>query len=368
MSEEPKILAVRSHSGRGDLGYVNAVDGWRIQRPFEKLQKETNWKVDIVTDMTFGKEDKLSQMWYVAGNYNLIYTTYSLTDPWSYAWLGVMLQKYPEMRAVIDIDDDIFNVQPWNPAYKVLGPGTRARHNIGIALLDAQNLVVTGEYLRKEYTKKRKKAFDKDPSTVHVIPNYASTEFYDHEPYENERVVIGWQGSAHHEGDLVESGFLRALERVLHRNKNVEFHYAAAAFPKKNVSFPAKRVRHISGDGDMFGWRNVYRRLQFDINCCPLEDVPFNLAKSNIKWQEGSLMGAATIASNVGPYKDSIRHMETGLLAKDEAEWEQYLELLIKDATLRKSLARNAKVEVEQKWSLEKNWKRYKEVIEKVMA
>ena len=49
-----------------------------------------------------------------------------------------------------------------------------------------------------------------------------------------------------------------------------------------------------------------------DISLAPVIDHDFNRAKSAIKWMEGTLMGAATIASNLNPYSEAIRHDEIG--------------------------------------------------------
>ena len=78
-----------------------------------------------------------------------------------------------------------------------------------------------------------------------------------------------------------------------------------------------------------------------DIGLCPLVDNQFNRNKSAIKWMEYSVVGAATIASNIPPYSTVIKHGETGLLVNDD-EWVEAMDMLIKDVKKRKQLAAKA--------------------------
>lgn len=67
------------------------------------------------------------------------------------------------------------------------------------------------------------------------------------------------------------------------------------------------------------------------VNLAPLESTPFNAGKSAIKWQEAALVGVPTAASDFGPYADSIRHNETGLLASDPDAWKRNILWLCKN-------------------------------------
>ncbi|MDQ8733036.1 glycosyltransferase [Paenibacillus sp. LHD-38] len=83
-----------------------------------------------------------------------------------------------------------------------------------------------------------------------------------------------------------------------------------------------------------------------DINIAPLEESIFNEAKSENKWVEASLVKVATIASNVGAFKDMITNGETGLLCNTTEEWEAALRLLVDNKSFRKIIASNAHKEV----------------------
>jgi glycosyltransferase involved in cell wall biosynthesis len=107
--------------------------------------------------------------------------------------------------------------------------------------------------------------------------------------------------------------------------------------------------------------------LQFDIGIAPLETTEFTDSKSNIKWQEYSLMGIPTIASDTGPYQDSIKHASTGYLVKNTMDdWYKAFKLLIENESLRRKIGEKAKEEVINNWSLEKNWHKIKDGLEQL--
>ena len=78
-----------------------------------------------------------------------------------------------------------------------------------------------------------------------------------------------------------------------------------------------------------------------DIALLPLNDTEFNRAKSDLKFIEAAGNGAAVLASPT-VYAGSVRDGETGLIFRSPKEFAQKLNLLIKRADLRRTLAENA--------------------------
>ena len=94
-------------------------------------------------------------------------------------------------------------------------------------------------------------------------------------------------------------------------------------------------------------WKELPKLIRsIDINLAPLEDTIFNEAKSENKWTEAALVKIPTVASNVGAFKDIIKDKGTGLLCKNEKDWENNLIKLIENKTEREYLANNAYQEV----------------------
>ena len=85
---------------------------------------------------------------------------------------------------------------------------------------------------------------------------------------------------------------------------------------------------------DVFGpYQNQITRLAFmspaklqhaignvDANIVPLQDNPFTASKSELKYFEAALVHTPTIASPTPPYQQAIRHLDNGVLAKDN-DW-----------------------------------------------
>ncbi|WP_256888664.1 glycosyltransferase [Acidomonas methanolica] len=82
---------------------------------------------------------------------------------------------------------------------------------------------------------------------------------------------------------------------------------------------------------------------RFDISIAPLETGNvFCEAKSEIKYIEPALAGAACIASPTAPFRRVVRHGVTGLLAGTRDEWRAALLALIDDPERRRIMARDA--------------------------
>ncbi|MCD7895194.1 MAG: class I SAM-dependent methyltransferase [Planctomycetaceae bacterium] len=91
-------------------------------------------------------------------------------------------------------------------------------------------------------------------------------------------------------------------------------------------------------------WRRYADVLgEMDINLAPLENIPFNQGKSELKIFEAGVYGIPTVASPVESYATCIENGVNGLLASDDEEWYSALKLLIDNANYRRDLGRNAR-------------------------
>ncbi|MFO1126867.1 MAG: glycosyltransferase [Rhodospirillales bacterium] len=101
---------------------------------------------------------------------------------------------------------------------------------------------------------------------------------------------------------------------------------------------------------DRIEWRSLVpvhelpkEYARFDINIAPLEvGNVFCEAKSELKFFEPALCGVVTVASPTQPFREAIRHGETGFLAADRDAWRDCLETLVTDAELRDRMAASA--------------------------
>jgi glycosyltransferase involved in cell wall biosynthesis len=276
---------------------------------------------------------------------------------------------------IADTDDDIFNVHPLNNAFGNIGykrhDGTLCEPNDEIWIKEAatgepQRLWAGGvdiDYARNRQLCDNWRATMKlaplvtcttegcadyvrrelgQDAKIHIYPNCINfPEYYNVELAPSNEVRILWQGSGAHWDDLWT--IHKALAKVHEK------------YPKAKWVFwgdiPSWLHKYLPGECvevypfiEYIAYKLRLQTMNHDINLCPLNNTEFSRAKSAIKFYESSAITkpAATLASNMPVYGEIIEG-ETGLLYNDEDEFVTKLGALIEDATLRTTLAANAK-------------------------
>jgi glycosyltransferase involved in cell wall biosynthesis len=260
-------------------------------------------------------------------------------------------------KIIYDIDDNLFEIPSYNPAFRPYNKKVLDVTKTIIKLCDA--VTVSTEPL-KEYFLHNNIA-----KNIYVIPNFLH-DIPDYRDNSSDEIIIGYHGTNTHCGDF-DAKLVGALRKVLEKYDNVKFVCVGYnPLPEKNnpkVTF----IPFVQID-DFFD--TIYN-LKFDIGIAPLRNNIFNKCKSNIKYLEYSACSTATIAQDVYPYSNTITHMENGLLVKNEKEWIKYLELLINDITLRKTISKNANEHVSKNFTYKHNGdiidKIYTKVLESIL-
>ena len=142
------------------------------------------------------------------------------------------------------------------------------------------------------------------------------------------------------------------------------------AAPRRTVSaslfeglpFRQLHPRHDDAYPKFVPW--MRRNLRWDVAIAPLEDDAFTRCKSDLKYLDYGALGIPGVFSDVRPYRDTVRHRETGLLAaNDEKAWADALEEIVSDAALRARLAASARAEVHGSRMLRTNAVRWREAL-----
>lgn len=84
---------------------------------------------------------------------------------------------------------------------------------------------------------------------------------------------------------------------------------------------------------------------------------------SNLKALEYAALGIPVVASDWYPYRDFIRHGETGFLVKQDHEWLKYMSELAADEVLREKMGAAAR-ELARKWTIEEGWQMWADAYE----
>lgn len=359
-----KLLASYNTTKGATKKTVSMVELWRIQRPIEYLRKNTDWDINEVLGIfpykkikSISEEEMQERIKYFS-DYDMVWNSY-YTNPFIHTFTMIAQEK-TKTKFVMDVDDNVFDIDPLNPIH--ISMEKKYLEYLKAITVDAKYITTTTEKLAKILRKQR---YYRDPESVIVIPNMISIRDYIPGDYDNkDKIVIGYAGGASHYGDLHKTGMIDALAKVMHEHKNV---YVKSAGMFIDKYLPKARYEFVSGQKDKEGWFKFYTELNFDIGLAPLEDTPFTRSKSNIKWQEYSLKSIPTIASNIGPYKDTINHGSDGYLVENTYEsWYKALKLLVENVSLRKKIGAKAKDIVIKQHSIENNWNKIKEGLSKI--
>jgi glycosyltransferase involved in cell wall biosynthesis len=259
-------------------------------------------------------------------------------------------QAVPFMRAqgvavVVDMDDDLSNIHPANPAYHHFDPENVSEKSADYSWVTAQEscwdatmVTVSTEALIGRYA----------PHGRAVVLRNCVPESYLDVPHPDS-ARVGWGGSvASHPTDLQVMG--DAVKRLVawgHR-----FHLVG----------PPQGVDEVLGIGpaDVFPTGVVkmvrwpFALTQLGIGVAPLARSVFNDAKSHLKILELSALGVPFVASPSPEYAGFATSQGVGLLARTPVEWFNHINTLIKDAGLRRRMSAAGR-DVAARWTIEGN-------------
>jgi len=206
---------------------------------------------------------------------------------------------------------------------------------------------------------------------VLVVPNALDERLFGPAPepaaWSAPGVTIGYMGTLTHEADL--RMVLAPLRALLRRHAGrVRLELVGGAAEDRLASLfeglPLRQLhsRHDDAYPKFVPW--MRQNLRWDVAIAPLEDDAFTRCKSDLKYLDYAALGIPGVFSDVRPYRDTVRHRETGLLAaNDERAWADALEEIVSDAALRARLAAAAYAEVYGNRMLRMNAVRWREAL-----
>ena len=164
---------------------------------------------------------------------------------------------------------------------------------------------------------------------------------------QKKRITIGYMGTATHDDDLMM--VFPALQAISERHRGkVELQIIGAIGHGQTrqmlKKLPGRLISLTSNQSEypqFLAWFSS--QVRWDIAIAPLRDTSFNRCKSDIKFLDYSILGAAGIYSCIPAYEETVRHQETGWLVDNNINsWIEALETLLTNEQLRKQIATNA--------------------------
>lgn len=348
-TNKPTILMTHSEA--------SAVGLYRVWRPAKWLSK-LGWNVRTLPEELPGnipiEPNGVDKSWteYAEGIDMIVIQR---SDNPEFIALALAIKEMQGCPLVFEIDDNIYDVSRNSPSYEWFYPGSPYIETVELFMQNVDAITVSTQALADLYRKLN--------PNVYVLPNAQDEEDWKGaKKHDNEHLTIGWAGGFTHYDDLYM--IRRPLKRILKKYPYVRFKIVGM-LPDFLKNHP--QVELVKKFVSTREFPKYLGELGFDIGLAPVVDRPFNRGKSNIKWQEYSMLSIPTIASRVGEYRE-IEEGVTGLLAEGVIEWEYRLEQLIKDAELRKTLGKNAKQYTLENNNIKLNIGKYDAVYSRILS
>ncbi len=163
-------------------------------------------------------------------------------------------------------------------------------------------------------------------------------------PAEPSRVCVGWSGSP------TTVGNIKLVERPLRELSladNCDIHLIGGEdFGLKGVNYSAQKWNGETEVEDL-------RKMQ--VGLVPLPDNAWNPYKFIMKTAQYLALGIVPVGTPMASNTEVISHGENGFLASTDAEWLEYLNLLLADHKLRNLMSERGAADAKEKYSLEAN-------------
>lgn len=266
---------------------------------------------------------------------------------------------------VVDTDDDVQAVRPFNPGYGSYNPDSdNVAFNIKLMSHPAVNAITVSTPQLKDRHEQYNKPVFVNPNSIDL-----KTRSFPRKVRKNGKIRIGWLGSACHWENL--QIIQQAVKDIVANYPNVEFVFtnlygdlwsnpppevANRVIPACNLMGCKERHAVCSKAYVTFDrYAKLINRLNLDIGLAPIYDNLFNRSKSNLRILEYWSDHAAVIASPVRPYRETVKDGKNGLLAQERIQWYNEMERLINDPKLLSKLQEEGFKTLSRDYDVEKN-------------
>ena len=166
---------------------------------------------------------------------------------------------------------------------------------------------------------------------------------------DDNNLLIGYGGSITHTFDIKIA--LTAIRQVMKEFTHISFIcYGISIDGMEDLE---QRVTCVPYTADYSAFQRDFASRGIDIAIAPLYDTLANRSKTNNKYREYGACGIAGIYSDMPVYRGCIQDGDNGLLCANTPEaWAAALRRLVVDKALRQHIARRAKEDVIQNYSV----------------
>ena len=237
-------------------------------------------------------------------------------------------------KLVVDVDDWYEDLPESNQAHRVTDPTTNKvinRDHYKNVIMQADRVTVSTEFLFNKYSEMRDNVFH--------VPNTLDLSVFSSRSVMNRKPIVGWVGGIPWRGGDIEllrawlPDFLEEHDLMFHHSGHMPEHQSFADL----AGIDPRRVT----TSKMLPLNQYFvESFCMDIGIVPLNDIPFNHAKSCLKGLEYVGAGIPFVADALPEYRALNSH-GVGRVASSPEEWRAEMTRLLDYKTRKKDAAIN---------------------------
>jgi tetratricopeptide (TPR) repeat protein len=163
-----------------------------------------------------------------------------------------------------------------------------------------------------------------------LFRNQLSWSAAQRKPRRDERVVIGWGGSAGHLDDITHVA--GPLIDFLNTREDVVLHLMASDRIVQLFDRLDAQKKRLTPTGSLDDYYTFVADL--DIGIAPLDDTGFNRCRSDVKFLEYAMHGVVPVLQSLAPYRDAVVAGTTGFFFESPEQLIGTLERLLNEPAL----------------------------------
>jgi hypothetical protein len=260
---------------------------------------------------------------------------------------------------IVDLDDYHEALTPANAAYDATDPEKNkvANRDFYQQVIEAADMVtVSTPFLYDIYSQQR--------DNVYMIRNGVSITQFTRIKHRSQKPVFGWTGATNYRNNDLEQ--LREWLPDFLEEHDLYFHHAGHQDNTPSFAEVTGIATHRVMTSPLTPINDYASGFKFDVGIVPLNDIPFNHAKSNIKGLEYMAAGIPFIASDLPEYR-VLHETGVGILATTADEWKEAASRFL-DYKTRKQAAGAGWATVSKDWSIEARAKEWNTVLSSVQS
>lgn len=265
-------------------------------------------------------------------------------------------------KIVVDIDDLHDELHETNLAYSSTDPKKSKESNRDIyseIIKQADALICSTPFIEGYYKKK----YPQKP--IFVVRNAIDIDRWKRLKAVKRQPIVGWLGAT-----PWRSMDLEQVQPFLNdylNSRNARFHHAGHIpwGPPAHLRLGLNPdICSVSPMVPLYDLPNVY--ANFDIGIVPLNDIPFNRAKSFIKGVEYAAAGIPFVASDLPEYRH-LASAGVGRVASCREEWEYHLDSFL-DLSAREEESQRARTIIKKQFSIDHTAEQWIDVFTRINA